>query len=111
MARREEHSYDRIWEAVSRVPHGRVCTYGSIARLSGLAGQPRLVGYALHRLPPGLEIPWHRVINAHGEISLKGEGGRKQRRLLEREGVAVVGQKIDLAVFGWPASGGRRRRG
>jgi methylated-DNA-protein-cysteine methyltransferase-like protein len=99
---KERHSYSRIWRAVARIPHRRVSTYGRIARLAGMAGQPRQVGYALHRLPPGIEIPWHRVINARGEISLKGESGKKQRRLLEAEGVALRGNRVDLAVFGWP---------
>ncbi|MBD3162880.1 MAG: hypothetical protein GF346_10755, partial [Candidatus Eisenbacteria bacterium] len=51
--------YRRIWETVNRIPPGRVATYGQIATLAGLPGQPRLVGYALHRLPEGSPVPWH----------------------------------------------------
>ena len=60
-------SYQRIYEAVKRIPRGRVATYGQIATLAGLDGHARQVGYALHSLPDGSDIPWHRVINAKGE--------------------------------------------
>ncbi|MEX0736665.1 MAG: MGMT family protein, partial [Bacteroidota bacterium] len=65
--------------------------------------QPRLVGYALHNLPDGLDIPWHRVINARGMISLrkKTRGHERQRKLLEQEGIAFRNDRIDFADFGW----------
>jgi methylated-DNA-protein-cysteine methyltransferase-like protein len=94
----------RIWIVVGRIPKGRVATYGQVADLAGLAGQPRLVGYALNALPDGSRVPWHRVINARGEISLRSEGGsdRRQRVLLEREGVKFDARgKISLARFRW----------
>ncbi|HUI65488.1 MAG TPA: MGMT family protein [Bacteroidota bacterium] len=94
-------AYFRIWETVSRVPRGKVSSYGSIARLSGLPRQARLAGYALHNLPPGMDIPWHRVINSAGRISLPGIRGETQARLLKREGVVFHQGKIDLKRFGW----------
>ncbi|MES1925141.1 MGMT family protein [Salinisphaera sp. T31B1] len=97
----EPSSHQAIFEIVAAIPYGRVTTYGQIARLAGLAGQARLVGYALHRCPPGL--PWHRVINARGQISLPCEStsALTQRRRLIEEGVRFSGQRVDLSVYGW----------
>src|ERR1041385_5478860 len=58
---------DQIFAIVSRIPRGRVATYGQVARLAGIPGQPRLVGYALSALGEGSRVPWHRVVNAAGE--------------------------------------------
>lgn len=63
------HAYQEIYSAVSRIPRGRVATYGQVARLAGLPGQARLAGYALSALPEGSRIPWHRVVNVRGEVS------------------------------------------
>ncbi len=81
--------YDRIYDVVRRIPCGRVATYGQVAREAGLGGQARLTGYALHNLPEGSDVPWHRVVNARGRISLDDTygGGNLQRALLEAEGV------------------------
>jgi methylated-DNA-protein-cysteine methyltransferase-like protein len=82
-----------------------VATYGEIARLAGIEGQARLVGYALHALPPQNAVPWHRVINARGGISLPGDSHAYllQRTLLEQEGVEFDAQgAVDLSRFGWP---------
>jgi methylated-DNA-protein-cysteine methyltransferase-like protein len=98
-------SYPRIYAAVRRIPRGRVATYGQIAELAGVAGQARLVGYALHAVPDGSAIPWHRVINARGAISCRRSepgGGVRQRMLLEREGVRFdAGGRADLRRFRW----------
>jgi len=95
--------YPRIWRTVSRIPRGKVASYGTIARLSGFPIQPRIAGYALHNLPDGIDIPWHRVINARGRISLPGKRGVEQRQLLEREGILFVRSTIDMKKFGWGA--------
>ena len=98
-------SYQRIYAVVSRIPRGRVATYGQVARLAGLAGQARLVGYALSALETGSRIPWHRVVNAAGQISLRQEGGpaaRLQRALLERERVRFnAAGRLSLERFRW----------
>jgi len=101
--------YEDIWEIVRRIPRGRVSTYGKIARLAGLVRRARFVGYALHRLPPGMPVPWHRVINARGMISFPEESPnyKRQRQLLEREGISFVDGKIDLKKRGWPTTGVR----
>jgi methylated-DNA-protein-cysteine methyltransferase related protein len=82
-------AYARIYAAVRRVPRGRVATYGQVARLAGLPGRARLVGRALGELSEGAGVPWHRVVNASGGISPRGEpvSTKVQRRRLEREGV------------------------
>ncbi|HEY2163765.1 MAG TPA: MGMT family protein [Gemmatimonadaceae bacterium] len=98
-------NYARIYAVVRRVPNGRVTTYGNVARIAGLAGHARQVGYALAALPAGTSVPWHRVINAQGKLSLEREGrssGTTQRILLVREGVTVdAGGRVSLARFGW----------
>jgi TDG/mug DNA glycosylase family protein len=97
-------SYRRIHDCVRRIPAGRVATYGQIARMAGLAGAARQVGYALAALQDG-QVPWHRVVNASGRISPRAEPAFEalQRALLEREGVVFDRDaRISLERFGWP---------
>jgi len=96
-------SYERIWRVVGKIPPGRVATYGQIARLAGLGDHARIVGYALHTVPPGLPVPWHRVINAKGMISLPRSSGAyaAQKRLLEAEGILFSKEKVELGRYGW----------
>lgn len=102
-------SYERIWSIVRKIPAGHVATYGQVARVAGLGGAARLVGYALHALPEtNQRVPWQRVVNAQGRISQRRFPGadQVQRKLLEREGVRFdARERIDLARFGW--RGGR----
>lgn len=95
--------YLMIWETVTKIPYGQVATYGQIARVAGLGRQPRMVGYALHMMPSGMDIPWFRVINAQGKISLPKEDGRYdlQKSLLQKEGIVFKGEKIDLRKYQW----------
>jgi methylated-DNA-protein-cysteine methyltransferase-like protein len=103
--------YRQIYAVVARIPHGRVATYGQVAALAGLPGHARQVGYALHALPDGADLPWQRVINAKGEVSQRadsgwwqGEGHQEgfQRHLLEEEGVVFnLNGRVDLDRFGW----------
>jgi methylated-DNA-protein-cysteine methyltransferase related protein len=94
--------YEIIWKTVRRVPYGRVATYGQIARVAGMEDHARLVGYALHAIPKGIEIPWHRVINSAGRISLAGPPARRQKKLLELEGIQFQASgKINLKVYQW----------
>ena len=98
-------THARIYAVVSRIPRGRVATYGQVARLAKLPGQARLVGYALAALPEGSPVPWHRVINARGQVSVRQDGGpmaRVQRLLLEREKVAFDARgAVALDRFRW----------
>lgn len=96
-------AYERIYRVVRRVPRGRVATYGQIAEIAQASG-PRQVGYALHALPAGSDVPWHRIVNAKGEISLRsGLGGESfQQALLKAEAVEFDAKgRIDLDRFRW----------
>jgi methylated-DNA-protein-cysteine methyltransferase-like protein len=94
--------HSRIHKVVRRIPRGRVASYGQIARLAGIPGQARLVGYALHALPAGHSLPWHRVVNAQGGISTRSPHDERQRRLLKREGVRFDARgRIPLDLFQW----------
>lgn len=98
--------YLRIYEVVRRVPEGRVATYGQVAVMAGLPGHARQVGYALHACRPEDELPWQRIVNAKGEISLRSEPGYEglQRAILESEGVEFdPAGRIDLKRFRWEA--------
>ena len=102
-----EGGWERIYVVVRKVPRGRVATYGQIATLAGLKGHARQVGYALAALRTSTAVPWQRVINAQGRISLRPTtGGFSQRMLLEREGVVFdAGGRVSLRKYQW-----RRRR-
>jgi methylated-DNA-protein-cysteine methyltransferase-like protein len=81
-----------------------VATYGQIASLAGLAGHARQVGYALHALPDGTIVPWHRVVNAAGRISMRATPGGElvQRILLEKEGIRLDGKgRVPLDQLRW----------
>jgi methylated-DNA-protein-cysteine methyltransferase related protein len=97
-------SYQRIYRVVRRIPKGRVATYGQVASLAGLAGHARQVGYALHALPHGTIVPWHRVVNAAGRISTRATQGGElvQRILLEREGIRLDARgRVPLDRLRW----------
>jgi methylated-DNA-protein-cysteine methyltransferase-like protein len=98
-------AYGAIYAAVSRIPRGRVATYGQIASVANLEGHARLVGYALHALPDGAPVPWHRVVNARGMVSRRRSGSGHdvlQRRMLEAEGVRFDREgRLSLAAFRW----------
>lgn len=93
----------RILAVVRSVPRGRVASYGEIAWLAGRPRAARLVGRVLSELPPGSRVPWHRVVNAKGEIS-RGPARRPdhgQRERLEAEGVVFVGARVNLLRHAW----------
>lgn len=97
-------SYQKIYDVVRLIPAGKVATYGQVADLAGLPGHARQVGYALHALPEGSDVPWQRVINAKGEVSPRSVAGWEgyQRARLEEEGVEfTLRGKIDLGRFRW----------
>lgn len=94
----------RVYRVVRRIPAGRVSTYGEVAALAGMPRAARQVGYALHALADDEDVPWHRVINARGEISARAEGAFAdlQRSLLEAEGVDFDPcGRVDLSIHGW----------
>jgi methylated-DNA-protein-cysteine methyltransferase related protein len=95
---------EQVWQVIALIPRGRVATYGQVAQLAGLPGGARRVGHLLSHLPPGSKIPWHRVINASGGISLPEHSGgfARQQRLLKKEGVAFnASGRVSLRRFRW----------
>lgn len=92
----------RIYEAVKRIPKGRVATYGQVAEMAGDKKMARAVGNALHKNPDPSEIPCHRVVNAKGELSgaFAFGGEREQEKRLMREGVVVTDGRVDLRKYG-----------
>jgi len=97
-----ESLYQRIYRVVRRIPPGQVASYGGIARM--VRTGPRQVGYAMAALSAHDNVPWHRVINSRGEISLRkgGQADTEQRRLLQAEGVVFDRRgRVDFDRFGW----------
>ncbi len=96
--------YERIYAVVRRVPRGKVATYGQIAVVAGLPRHARHVGFALRALPEGSKLPWHRILNARGEVSERAVPGvdELQRELLEDEGIEFsAAGRIDLDRYRW----------
>lgn len=95
--------YERIYAVVRQIPPGRVATYGQIAAIVG-GCTARMVGYAMAAVPFGSDVPWQRVINRQGKISLRtsGHGSARQRQLLEAEGIRFdVKERVDFEKVGW----------
>ena len=97
----DPESRERIWRVVDSIPQGTVATYGQVAELAGLPGGARQVGRILAVLPPDSRLPWHRVVNAQGRISVPGPAGQRQRRLLGDEGVDLRADRVDLKRYRW----------
>ena len=98
----------QIWQVVALIPVGKVATYGDVARQAGLPGAARRVGLALRRLPSGTRVPWHRVLNSSGRISLpdRSVSNHRQRLRLEEEGLVFRGNgSLDLLRFRWLPGG------
>ena len=89
---------------IQLIPKGKVATYGQIAKLAGLPKHARHVGFALKNMADDTAVPWHRVINSQGEISLSKEDGlgeNIQIVKLQSEGVVVLNGKVNLKLFQW----------
>ncbi|MBJ7221801.1 MULTISPECIES: MGMT family protein [unclassified Brenneria] len=92
----------RVFQIVAAIPYGKIATYGDVALLAGSPRASRQVGGVLKRLPEGSKLPWHRVINRKGEISLIGADRQRQKSALRAEGVMFNRQgRIDLDKFRW----------
>ena len=95
--------YEQIYDVVRQIPWGKVATYGQVARMVGKC-TPRMVGYAMHAVPWGSDVPWQRVINYRGEISRRahGDGAYRQRKLLQTEGVRFDRRgRVNFQKFKW----------
>jgi methylated-DNA-protein-cysteine methyltransferase-like protein len=100
-----DEAVEAICAVVRRIPLGWVATYGQVATMAGLPRRARLVGRVLQRLDPVTKIPWHRVVNAKGEVSYslsRNGGDALQRRLLEKEGIRFDDRnRLDLERCRW----------
>jgi methylated-DNA-protein-cysteine methyltransferase-like protein len=93
---------ERVWQIIAAIPPGKVTTYGDVAQLAGSPRAARQVGGVLRRLPEGSKLPWFRVINRHGRISLQGDDLLRQRDALEAEGIEVSDAgEIELEKYRW----------
>ena len=96
--------FELIYQQVRQIPEGKVATYGQIARLVGLPRNARQVGYALSSLKGDHDVPWHRVVNARGEVSTRAHTDYEQfqRILLEEEGIEIgIQGRIRLKQYQW----------
>lgn len=94
---------ERIWQIIYQIPRGRVASYGQVATLAGLPGRARLVGHTLKNLPKPTALPWHRVCNSQGRLSLPlgSPSYAEQKKRLEEEGILFVNGRITLKTYGW----------
>ena len=94
----------RIWQVISAIPPGRVCSYGEVAKLAGIPNGARQTAWALRYLPGDTKIPWFRVINSQGRISMPegSRGYKEQRKRLAAEGVTFGDNgRIASNTFWW----------
>lgn len=94
-------SWTPVYRLVKAIPHGRVITYGQLARALRLPGGARTAGRAMAASPSGHGIPWHRVVGAGGRLLPREPYASLQRRLLESEGVQFVRNRVDLKCCLW----------
>ncbi|WP_226646080.1 MGMT family protein [Microbulbifer variabilis] len=91
----------RICRVLASIPSGYVVTYGDLAEMAGFPRAARLAGQQLRKLPKDTNLPWHRVINAQGRISLPEPGASRQRERLQKEGVSFLKGRVDMARYRW----------
>ena len=92
----------RVIEIIQKIPAGKIATYGQIATLAGNNKAARQISRILHSSSDKYDLPWHRVINSKGKISMKsGDGFEMQKAMLESEGIQVIADRIDLAKYQW----------
>ena len=94
-------SWDPVYRFVQRIPRGRVLTYGALAKALRLPGGARTAGRAMAATPSGKGIPWHRVLGERGKILIREPYASLQRKLLESEGITIVGLRVDLKRHLW----------
>ena len=96
--------FDKVYIVVRMIPKGKVASYGQIAAYLGHPRAGRTVGWALHGIPEGSDVPWQRVINARGRITISGVeySAALQRELLEEEGIVFGSDdRVDMRVYRW----------
>ncbi len=100
---RQVNKKERIWQVVSRIPRGKVATYGQVARLADLPGYARYVGYTMKTLPSNSKMPWFRVVNSKGQLSFPKHSVqyRAQQAKLEAEGIVFSEGTFCLQTCQW----------
>ena len=96
--------FSHVWDIVKQIPKGKVVSYSQIAVLLGSPRAARTVGWALHAIPADMDIPWHRVLNSKGRISIdcREHDPTIQQELLEQEGVVFSADGyVDMNVYQW----------
>jgi len=102
-------SWEPVYKLVKRIPRGRVTSYGALAKALRLRGGARAAGYAMAACPSGKGIPWHRVIGAGGKLLIREPHSSLQRRMLESEGIAINGKRVDMKKFEWTPAKNRTK--
>ncbi|MCW8125250.1 MGMT family protein [Microbulbifer halophilus] len=98
---RDNDAISRFCRVLAEIPRGQVVTYGDLAEMAGYPRAARLAGQVLRRLPGDTKLPWHRVINAQGRISLPEPRAQRQRERLECEGIALIKGRVDMGKYRW----------
>ncbi len=88
--------HQKAWAVITRIPEGKVATYGDVAAALGSPGAARAVGYAMNQNPYAPKVPCHRVVGGTGQLTGFARGLDKKRAMLEAEGVPLRGEKVDL---------------
>jgi methylated-DNA-protein-cysteine methyltransferase related protein len=99
----QQQRKEAIFLALAQIPAGKVITYGNLAKLAGMPNGARLAGRLMCELPAGSSLPWHRVINSQGKLSLpeNSDSYSEQIRRLQKEGIQINNGKIKLSVYGY----------
>ena len=99
----QQRRYARIWSTIAEIPAGTVASYGQIAEIAGVPRGARQVGYALRHAPPGVDLPWHRVVQASGTsaFDVDSPAFKTQRRRLRREGVEMLNGRVNMRQYRW----------
>jgi methylated-DNA-protein-cysteine methyltransferase-like protein len=99
----QQQRKEAIYLALAQIPKGKVITYGNLAKLAGMPNGARLAGRLMCELPEGSKLPWHRVINSQGKLSLPvgSDSYREQIRRLEKDGVVIINGKIKLSIYAY----------
>lgn len=94
----------RLWVVLAAIPTGRVCSYGQLAQLAGMGRGARLVGRWLSQLPEDSTLPWHRVLNSQGRLTLPAgsPSAEEQSQRLRAEGVIIHNRRVNMARYSWP---------
>ena len=102
-------SWDPVYKLVTKIPRGRVTTYGALAKGLRLRGGARAAGHAMAACPVGKSIPWHRVVGAGGRLLIREPHSSLQQRLLETEGIIIDGKRVDMKKYEWSGANARSK--